>query len=206
VIDIRPVQDRQELVEAFALAGAQLPEPLGADDWRAEDLYAHFPAEQSLMLVAIEKGERVGSALAFRNEDGTVGLRILGVAEPLRHRGIGRLLVERLEAEARLLGAPRVALGTEDAVGFWYHLGYRPFLILQWVYDAGLFEAESQVVLTGSLARLVHRRSSFKDVPQLFVELDEPRLDLRSDVQRTVTGCHVGFMMCKELGRIGTSR
>jgi DNA-binding transcriptional MerR regulator len=39
--------------------------------------------------------------------------------------------------------------------------------------------------------------SFFNDVPQLFVELDEPRLDLRHDLRETVTGCHVGFMMSK---------
>jgi len=55
-------------------------------------------------------------------------------------------------------------------------------------------------VLTGPLSGLRHWRSSFNDIPQLFVELDEPRLDLLNAVRDMVSGCHVGFMMSKKLG------
>jgi hypothetical protein len=62
-----------------------------------------------------------------------------------------------------------VALGTDEAVGFWYHLGYTPNLLFQWVYDADLYETETDAMLSGPLAGLHFWRSSFDDVPQLFV-------------------------------------
>ncbi len=91
-------------------------------------------------------------------------------------------------------------MGTDDAVGFWFHLGYTPHLLFQWAYDADLHDQESEAALRGPLAGLHHWRSSFNDVPQLFVELDKPRLDLLSTLQGMVRGCHVGFMMSKKLG------
>jgi hypothetical protein len=45
------------------------------------------------------------------------------------------------------------------------------------------------------LAGPYYWRSSFNGIPQLFVELDEPRLDGRPQVREAVTACHVGFMM-----------
>ena len=55
-------------------------------------------------------------------------------------------------------------------------------------------------MLTGPLAEARHWRSSFNHIPQLFVELDEPRLDLCNTVRDRVRGCHVGLMMSKKLG------
>lgn len=52
-------------------------------------------------------------------------------------------------------------------------------------------------MLNGPLSGLYVWRSSFNGVPQLFVELDEPRLDLRHEVREAVTGCHVGFIIFK---------
>jgi DNA-binding transcriptional MerR regulator/predicted N-acetyltransferase YhbS len=198
VIELRPVRDAEELATAFDLLGAQLPQPIDSNDWRFDDLAHRFPADQSIMVLAAADGNVVGGALAFREDNGAVALRIVGVVESFRHRGIGRLLVERVETGARLLAAHTVALGTDEAIGFWYHLGYTPHLILQWAYDPDLYEAELEAVLSGPLSGLRFWRSSFNDVPQLFVELDEPRLDLRRTVQAAVAGCHVGFMMSKK--------
>ena len=93
-----------------------------------------------------------------------------------------------------------LGLGTDDdPVGFYFRLGYTPHLLLQWVYDPERYEQESNAVLSGPLAGLPHWRSSFNDVPQLFVELDRPRLDVRDMVRDMVSGCHVGFMMSKKL-------
>ncbi len=198
VVEVRPVRDRGELGSVVELLARQVPS-LDATDWRFDHLDARFPADQPLMVVATADGDAVGGALAFRHHDGAVTLRIIAVVEALRHRGVGRRLVERVEAEAHLLGAHNVALGTDEAVGFWYQLGYIPSLLLQWVYEPELYEEESEAVLTGPLSGLRCRRSSFNDVPQLFVELDEPRLDLRRTVGEAVTGCHIGFMMSKDL-------
>ncbi len=101
--------------------------------------------------------------------------------------------------KARRLGVEGIALGTDEAVGLWYHLGYTLNLLFQWVYDAERWEAESRALLEGPLAGLRHWRSSFNGVPQLFVELDEPRLDLRQALSGSVSGYHVGFMIAKPL-------
>ena len=196
-IEVRSVRELAEVRAAFDLAGAQLPEPIDRGDHRIDDLVQRFPADQPLMVVATAERKVVGGALAFRNDNGALTLRIIGVIPSFRHRGIGRRLVERVEAEARRLGAHSVALGTDEAVGFWYHLGYTPNLLFQWAYDADLYETETGAMLSGLLAGLHFWRSSFNDIPQLFVELDEPRLDLRHQVREAVTGCHVGFMMSK---------
>lgn len=196
-IEVRAVRDLAGLRAVFDLAGAQLPEPIDSGDHRMDDLVERFPADQPLMVVASSDGGLVGGALGFRSDNGTVTLRIIGVIPAFRHRGIGRRLVERVEAEARRLGAHSVALGTDGAVGFWYHLGYTPTLLFQWVYDADLYQTETDAMLSGPLSDLHFWRSSFNEIPQLFVELDEPRLDLRHQVHEAVTGCHVGFMMSK---------
>jgi hypothetical protein len=151
------------------------------------------------MLVAVEHGTPVGGALAFRNPDGSATLRIAAVLEEWRGRGVARRLVEGVETAARGLGVDRIGLGTDEAVEFWFHLGYQPRLLLQWGYDPDRYDAESQAVLSGPLTGMRYRPSSFKGTPQLFVELDEPRPDLRGLVDDMTSGCHVGFMMSKPL-------
>lgn len=201
MVEIRPVEDRDELRQVFDLLGNEVVERIDARDFRYGDLNAHFPADNALMVVAVAEGRSVGGALAFRNENGWVTLRTIAVVAEFRHRGIGRRLVERIETEARLLGVEAIALGTDEPdVGFYFHLGYTPNLLFQWAYDVELYEEESEAVLAGPLAGLRHWRSSFNDIPQLFVELDEPRLDLRNAVRDMVGGCHVGFMMSKKFG------
>jgi GNAT superfamily N-acetyltransferase len=83
------------------------------------------------------------------------------VIPAFRHRGIGRRLVERIEAEARRLGALSVALGTDEAVGFWYHLGYTPNPLFQWVYDADLYETETDAMLTRPVSAASLASSAF---------------------------------------------
>jgi hypothetical protein len=100
------------------------------------------------MLAAIAEDRPVGGALAFRNDDNSAVPRIIAVVEGFRHRGIGRRLVERFESEARLLGMEAVGLGTDEAVGFWFHLGYTPNLLFQWVYEPEEYERESEALLT----------------------------------------------------------
>ncbi|HVM15464.1 MAG TPA: GNAT family N-acetyltransferase [Egibacteraceae bacterium] len=191
VIDIRPLEDLAEL--------ERVASTLGAERRHLDDLEARFEADRPLMVIATAGEELVGTALAFRHDATAATLRIAAVAPRFRHRGVGRRLVERVEAEARRIGVERMSLGTDEEVGFWSHLGYVAHLLFQWVYDADLLEQEEASVLAGPLAGFRHWRSSFADVPQLFVELDEPRLDLVDEVRDLVSGCHVGFMMTKQL-------
>ena len=201
MVEIRPVEDRDELRQVFDLLGGEVAERVDTSDFRFRDLDTHFPADRALMVVAMAEGRPVGGALAFRNDDGWVTLRTIAVVEAFRHQGIGHRLVERLETEARVLGAEAIGLGTEEGeVGFYFDLGFTPNLLFQWAYDSDLYEREAEAVLAGPLAGLRHWPSSFKGIPQLFVELDEPRLDLLNTVRGIVSGGHVGFMMSKRLG------
>jgi len=109
VIKVRSVRDRGELANLFDLLSAQFPDSLDTSDRRFDDLDARFPADQPLMVVAFADADPVGGALAFRHDDRTVTLRIIAVVEAFRDRGLGRRLVERVQTEARLLGAHTVA-------------------------------------------------------------------------------------------------
>ncbi|MDQ4132254.1 MAG: GNAT family N-acetyltransferase [Actinomycetota bacterium] len=200
MVEIRQIRDRHELEDVLDLLGALLPGCVDTGDRGFDELTVRFPADQPLMVVARAHGDVVGGALGYRHDDAAVILRIIAVVEEFRHRGIGRCLPERVETAAGLLGAQTIGLGADEAVGFWCHLGYTTNLLFQWVYDADRYEGESEALLSGPLSGLRARRSSSNEVPQLFVQLDEPRLDLRHAVREMVTGCHVGFTMSKHIG------
>lgn len=199
MIEIRPMSDRDELAATFDLLGAQLAVAIDSTDWRFTDLADRWPADRRLMLVATDQGQQVGGLLAFRTDEG-VTVRIIAVVDRHRHRGIGRRLVQHLEAEAGEVGASVIAAGTGDeTIGFWHHLGYTPQLLLQWVHDPDLADHEIQALLAGPLAGLPAATSSYNGVPQLFVELDEPRLHLPETLDDLTRGCHVGFAIHKHL-------
>lgn len=121
---IRGVESPSELIAAFDLLGAQLPAPLTHRDRQFSDLDRRFAEDRSLMLVVEHKGTIVGGALAFRRND-EVTLRIIALVADHRGRGLGRQLVERIEHVATNLGAREIALGADEAVGFYHRLGYR---------------------------------------------------------------------------------
>jgi GNAT superfamily N-acetyltransferase len=129
MVEVRPVEDRDELRRLFDVLGAEVAERIDSRDFRSDDLDTHFPDDRRLMPAAIAEDDPVGGALAFRNDDNSAFLRIIAVVEGFRHRGIGRRRVERVESEARLLGMEPVGLGTDEAVSFWFHLGYTPNLL-----------------------------------------------------------------------------
>lgn len=74
----------------------------------------------------------VGGLLGHRYGDG-VFLDILWIEESRRKQGVGRLLLERLEQEARLSGAKLIHLDTHDfqAPDFYLKQGYEIFGLLE---------------------------------------------------------------------------
>lgn len=72
-------------------------------------------------------------------------LRSVVVPPPARDRGLGRAVVEALEAEAARLGAARLHLLTATAARFFEGLGYRP---------AERAAAPPAIAATAQLARL----------------------------------------------------
>jgi GNAT superfamily N-acetyltransferase len=126
---IRPVGSLQELARVFDLAGAQLPQPLTRQDRRFTELARRFPADRPLMLLAEDQGRIVGGALAFRTDPdspaGGVTLRLVAVTPAYRGKGLGRRLLQQVEAAAIRLGTFEISLGASDAArGFYLHLGY----------------------------------------------------------------------------------
>lgn len=126
---IRPVASLQELAQVFVLAGAQLPLPLTRHDRRLAELARRFPADRPLMLLAEDQGRIVGGALAFRTDPasraGGVTLRIIGLAPAYRGKGLGRRLLQEVEAAARRLGALEISLGASGPErGFYLRMGY----------------------------------------------------------------------------------
>jgi GNAT superfamily N-acetyltransferase len=122
---IRPVASLQELARVFDLAGAQLPQPLMRRDRRSST----FPADCSLMVVAEDQGRIVGGALAFRTDPASlacgVTLRLIAVTSAYRGKGLGRRLLQQVEAAAVRLGASEISLGASDAErGFYLPMGY----------------------------------------------------------------------------------
>jgi GNAT superfamily N-acetyltransferase len=126
---IRPVASLQELAQVFDLVGAQLLQRLTAQDRRFAELARRFPADRSLMLVAEDQSGIVGGALAFRTDPAAaacgVTLRLIGLAPAHRDKGLGRRLLEEVEAAARRLGASEISLGASGPErGFYLRLGY----------------------------------------------------------------------------------
>jgi GNAT superfamily N-acetyltransferase len=126
---IRPVASLQELARVFDLVGAQLPQRLTHRDWRFAELARRFPADRSLMVVAEDQGRIVGGALAFRTDPASlacgVTLRLIAVTPAYRGKGLGRRLLEEVEAAAIQLGTSEISLGASDAErGFYLPMGY----------------------------------------------------------------------------------
>src|SRR4051812_2200209 len=151
-ITIRSVDSLDELTTAFDLAGAQFEPPIDhRDERRFGDLAAVFPAQRDLLLIAEDGDTTVGAALGFTNDGTSATLRLLAVDEAHRRRGVGAELLRAFERGVRRAGAATVNLGADEAVGFYVRHGYQTLFLFQWVYDASLYEAEVDALLSGPL-------------------------------------------------------
>jgi ribosomal protein S18 acetylase RimI-like enzyme len=201
-ITIRSVESHEELGAAFDLAGSQFEPPIDrSDDHRFGDLRAALErGENDLLLLAEDDDGVVGAALGFKG-DPTATLRILAVTAEHRGRGVGRSLLRAFERAVRRAGLESIALGADEAVGFYVRHGYQTVLLLQWVYDASLFEREREIVLGAEILQdAAALESTFNRIPQLFVVLGDPNPTVRGQVADLVTGAHVGYCMIKTVG------
>lgn len=206
-ITIRSVESLEELAAAFDLGGAQFePRIDRSDEHRFGDLRAALErGENDLLLVAEDDDGIVGTALGFRGHPGAT-LRILAITAEHRGRGVGRSLLRAFERAVRRAGLESVALGADEAGGFFVRHGYQTMLLLQWVYDASVFERERDTVLGAEVLQdAASFESTFNGIPQLFVVLGEPSPTLRGQVGHLVTGAHVGYCMIKTIGALETA-
>jgi DNA-binding transcriptional MerR regulator/predicted N-acetyltransferase YhbS len=197
---VRPVDSATELAAAFDVASAQIDPAFDhTDQRRFADLEAAYPDGRELLLVAEESSSVAGAAMGFVSGGSEVTLRILAVSAGRRRRGIGRALLRAFEASALRSGATRISLGADAEAGFYIRHGYQTMLLLQWAYDPSRFDAEVEALAAGPLKEMTWHRDSFRGVPQLFVDLDEPSPVVRAQVQDLVCGAHVGYCMTKAI-------
>ena len=79
-------------------------------------------------IVLDDGGEPIGAGRYYRIEGNTAQVGRMAVLAPHRGRGVGRLLLDALVADARARGLTRVALNAQDhAVAFYAKAGFTPF-------------------------------------------------------------------------------
>lgn len=123
---IRPVESLAELDVVLAVVGAQFTPVIEADDRRFAELRARFSDDRRLMLTVEGPAGMVGGALGFRHASEACVLRTIGLAPSGRGRGLGRRLVEAMEAEALALGCLAIVAGgiPGGTKGFYERLGF----------------------------------------------------------------------------------
>jgi ribosomal protein S18 acetylase RimI-like enzyme len=128
-VRIRPYRDSDEL--AVATLWREIFPDAPAHNQPERDIWRKLSVQRELFLVAVESGgaaERVvGTAMA--GYDGHRGwLYYLSVHPSLRRQGIGRALMDRVEADLGAMGCPKLNLqvraGNIGAVAFYRHLGF----------------------------------------------------------------------------------
>lgn len=122
---IRPFRlpDTEDVVALWETAGLTRP-------WNdpRKDVIRKLGVQPELFLVAVNEDDRVvGSVMA--GYDGHRGwMNYLAASPDARGLGIGRALVEHVEAALRELGCPKVNLQVRstnaEVVAFYEHLGY----------------------------------------------------------------------------------
>ncbi len=118
----RPLTDAQGEELAYRYGGWE-----GAD---GEPEPKQFEQPDGFFLVAWQGDRAGGCGGILRFDDLTAELRRMFVAPDARRRGIGQMLVARLEATARELGYERIRLETgvrqPDAQGLYERAGFEP--------------------------------------------------------------------------------
>ena len=122
-VRMRSVRSPDELIATYLAIGRQFASTFQPDDRRLDEPLARFDRDRELMLCVERGGSLKGGVIAFG--DDVVTVRAIGVDEDVRGLGVGRRLLETVEALAMRRGAREVALGAaEGARGFYERLGY----------------------------------------------------------------------------------
>jgi putative acetyltransferase len=128
-----PVRERFDSPDVTALVRAQQEELTGIDgrgDIGPTRDAAMFEPPDGVFLVVRENGAAIACGGICRFDDTRAELKRMYVLPHERGRGLGRVVLERLEHEARALGYTGVVLETgvqqAEAVGLYESSGYRP--------------------------------------------------------------------------------
>jgi putative acetyltransferase len=118
--------DARRLIEALDehLAGRYPPEQRFGPNLKAE----HLAPGLGTFVIARSGGVAVGCGAVRRLDQTTVEVKRMYVDPGVRGRGVAKEIVQRLEAEARAMGASRLVLETgiyqEEAIGLYRRFGY----------------------------------------------------------------------------------
>ena len=117
---VRPVASVEELARTRQLISRQFPNRRSSSRDRAD-----FDTNRGLSVVAERDGTIVGGVLATCTDD-AVKVEVIAVEPEFRRRGIGRQLMESLEANAIRVGARVIYLGGAKAENraFYWRLGF----------------------------------------------------------------------------------
>jgi N-acetylglutamate synthase-like GNAT family acetyltransferase len=109
----------------YALRYRVLREPLGQPKGTEKDDFE--PLSHHYMAVDDQTGELAGVVKLFEREPGVGQFSHIAVSEKYQHHGIGRLLVETVEAKAREMRYRKMGTLTRvTATGFYERCGYIP--------------------------------------------------------------------------------
>lgn len=121
---LRSCRDLYELTQTYVTIGRQFDEEWNGDDRRLEEPRRRFDSDRELMVAVADGPVIKGGVIAFGDE--LVTVRAIGVDPDIRGLGIGRRLLEIIEARALARGARAIGLGAAaDARGFYERMGYR---------------------------------------------------------------------------------
>lgn len=107
------------------------------DDFRWEILrkplnIPHVPLKDNLeessyhFMAITSSNEIVACGRLHMNNDEEAQIRYMGVSESIRRRGLGTLILDRLENQAKVLGANSISLNARNvALNFYKSLGYK---------------------------------------------------------------------------------
>jgi GNAT superfamily N-acetyltransferase len=117
-------------VLAFALADELLGRYDGRGGSGDEPLASDFDTPDGAFLVGYAEGDPVACGGVCRYDEATAEIRRMYVVPAARGRGLSRILLTALEAEARVLGYAAVRLETGDrqpeAIRLYESAGYEP--------------------------------------------------------------------------------
>ena len=110
--------------EVFALREEVLRKPMGLSLYN-EDTSADIPDDT---FVALSDGKVIGCVLCKVAKEKVIKLRQMAVADHWQGKGVGKMLIENAENNARENGFEKIELhARQNAIAFYEKLGYKQY-------------------------------------------------------------------------------
>jgi ribosomal protein S18 acetylase RimI-like enzyme len=131
IIEVRPIQNKQELDEMYYQRWLVLRSPLGMDRGTEKDKYD----DRAFHVVAVCHDKVIGSARLRELSEELGSIAYVSVLPEFQNQGIGTKLIQELIETGRKKNLKRLRLMTRiNALGFYKKLGFsetgKPFVYL----------------------------------------------------------------------------